>query len=244
MAITVDVVQTTPGNDPTITMTGAGSPRAIIGSVTASSNTDTATDMTYPISSTPTSLTNITGSPFTTTTVGSGSAFSIRLLNGVDSGANNLVITTSGATLKSSLGVTLNAAADIALQATNTIDTATPSNPETDTLSLSGASCYCIQNYRHGNGNIGNSSNLTNWTEDISTDYGTTTGGVWTYDIIGTSDVTFGANLTVTGTGFYAVAAAFVESGGATVGPFGSLAGEGGLAGPGGLANQSGGLAG
>lgn len=220
MAITLDdIASTLDGTDPQVTVsTGGSTPRAVVGFMVIASATDTLTSMQYPVSSVGANLNAVTGSPFSDSDGTPSTTIHIRLLNGIDGGQQTLDCANSGAAFKVTAAVTLNAAADVELQGTATIDQALAAigtSESTTTLSLGGNSCYCLQGWRAQNGNLAFRTELTNWSNQQEFDAGNSTGGLWTYDLIGTSDVTAGMEITTTTQDIVVVVAAFRESGGA-----------------------------
>jgi hypothetical protein len=59
-------------------------------------------------------------------------------------------------------------------------------------LSLGGASCFCAEGGHSGVSAVGSITPFSNWTSSAEYDYGATCGYMYKYDVIGTTDVTFG----------------------------------------------------
>ena len=202
MTITVDDRQVSlDSTNPSISV-GISSPRAVVGVSVWCGNTETLTDWTYPnASEVATTLTAVTGSPFGNTEAEPLSTIHFGYLNGVSTGADNLVMTNSGGLFKATMGVTLNAAEDITVQDSDRIDLTLAAGDNTDHtqgLQLGGNSCWGVEAWRRQNGSLAFGAPLTGWTNRQSVDAGNNTGGIYDYDTIGSVDFNIGINLPAT----------------------------------------------
>lgn len=130
--------------------------------------------------------------------------------SGIPTGPQTIAVDTSGATVtKAAFARTVTAAAD-----TEIIDTAfwssdSLANPS-DTLNLGGRSAYCILAFSSGQNAVTGITPLTNWTATYETDLGNFVAGGYTYDIVGTSNVTVGWTQTAEDALGFAIAVAEV----------------------------------
>lgn len=112
---------------------------------------------------------------------------------------------------------TLTGAGDTEVQDTTSIQSDALDDPS-GTLSLGGNSCFCMQSNTSGRFAYDGITPLTNWTNRGSQDWGSNVSFWDTYDVIGTSDVTFGYTTSFTDD-VNCLAVAITESaGGASVG--------------------------
>lgn len=110
----------------------------------------------------------------------------------VPTGTQNVAITGSGSISVSVCVITWTAASDCeVVDSDASISSNSQINPSA-TLSLGGRSCAVAIGFFSGTGTVGSISPLTGWTSRAERDFGAQTAGYYTYDTIGTSDVTMG----------------------------------------------------
>lgn len=170
------------------THTPVGTPRGVIVSVVGTVETDTVDTVTYGGSA----LAQVALSPITTGGATEQGFSSVWFLGtSIPTGAQTVAITVTGAGAKVLDCVTLTAATDTAVQDTTTISSSSVTNP-TATLSLGGNSCFCMEAFYTGASDPANFGANANWTVRREFDFGTDCAGGYTYDIVGTTDVTMG----------------------------------------------------
>lgn len=156
-------------------------------------------------------MTEVTGSPIIKVSGEYSNVYAYFLGAGLPAGAQTVVVSVDAtATLKDAMAITVTAGGDTELQdvdATINIDEVT--NPSV-TLSLGGKTCFASIGFVSGQGTVGGITPFTNWTSRSEVDLGAQTSGVYTYDIIGTTDVT--AGWTQTSDDAVAIAVAITES--------------------------------
>lgn len=110
----------------------------------------------------------------------------------VPTGAQTVEVLVSGAAAKTAFCVTVTAADDVeVVDVDNSINSDSQSNPS-GTLSLGGRSSFVVQVFFSGQDTLGGITPLSGWTADYEVDFGAQTGGWYSYNTVGTSDVTFG----------------------------------------------------
>lgn len=172
------------------THTPVGTPKAVIVFVVqnAQSGADQVSGVTYG----GVAMTEIAGSPNAKTAVESGVVYGYFLGASIPTGAQTVTVTVTGNASKRAGSVTLTAAADTAVQDTDaTINSDSVANPSA-TLALGGISCFCMEGLFSGNPAVGDITPPTGWTSRLEHSYGQQTAGWYTYDTIGTADVTMG----------------------------------------------------
>lgn len=110
----------------------------------------------------------------------------------VPTGTQNVAITGSGSISVSVCVITYTGAADCEVAASNTsINSDSVENPSS-TLALGGSECAVAIGFFSGQGAVGGITPLTGWTSRAERDFGAQTAGFYTYDTVGTTDVTIG----------------------------------------------------
>ena len=171
-----------------ISHTPVGTPRGVLVLIAEDGGTDAVTGITYG----GTSLTEMTNSPFVGTNSEAGVIHAYFLGSSVPTGAQTCTITPSANTRRVTTCITVTAANDteenIVSQLLDSNGIASPSA----TLSLSSVSSFVAQAFQSGKPSVGDISPLAGWTSRQEGDFGPSTAAVYTYDTIGTADVTCG----------------------------------------------------
>jgi hypothetical protein len=176
--------------------TPVGTPRGVVVFVETRSNADDVTGVTYG----GTAMTEVALSPLNNSFSAINMVHAFFLGASVPTGEQTVVVSVDAATAKQAQAVTVTASGDTEVQDTTVIDSDDASGDITETLSLGGVACFCCEGWHSGIGNPGNVSPLTDWTSRHETDFGSTTCGLYTYDVVDPADVTFGVNHGATGT--------------------------------------------
>lgn len=171
------------------THTPVGTPKGVV--VRVMQNGDSAnytTGVTYG----GVALTQITGSPQTKTTGEFGVVSTWLLGSGVPTGAQTVAITVSDTvTSKSATCTTLTAAANIELNASVALTGDAVANPST-TLGLGGISSLVMLHCHSGQAAVTGCTPLAGWTSQYEFDAGSAQSIHYSYDTVGTADVTVG----------------------------------------------------
>jgi len=172
------------------THTPVGSPKGVcVLVVMPISATDQVASVTYG----GVALTEIALSPLLKAAAEAGGVHGFFLGLGIPTGPQTVLVTVSGAATKRAGCYTVTADTS----RTSVVDTTTISsdsllNPS-GTLSLGGIECFCCEVFMSGQNNVlTGCAPLTNWTGDLEWDPGNAGGCWYSYNIIGTSDVTMG----------------------------------------------------
>lgn len=159
--------------------------------VSQNGTTDNVSGVTYG----GTSMTQVTGSPTGDGSVGQEHAFFLGDLTGLG-GTQNVVVTTNS--VGAGHGLISHCVTVTAANTTSIVDqdaqSGSASGDITGTLSLTSITCFAAVGWFSGKGAVGNISPLTSWTSQHEHDFGGTVGGLYTYDTIGSSDITAGIN--------------------------------------------------
>lgn len=115
----------------------------------------------------------------------------------IPTGAQTVAYTASAGTQRIGC-ITLTADADTEVKDTTTLEEVGVTGDRTGTLSLGGATSFCAEVIGCGAGAVTGVNPLTGWTARRESDEGTNTTYLYTYDTVASTDVTFGANMTVT----------------------------------------------
>ena len=206
MAITFDAFSAdgtpTTGND-SFTHAGGAGPRTALVFIVGTSPTDEITGVTYAT----VAMTQLASSPKISSAGGEPGVIHTFLLNGITSGSQTVAFTTSASTVThQGYCITLNAAADLEVVDEDvTIDSISLANPSV-TLSLGGRSCFCALALMSGQAAVASITPLTSWTSRHEVTTGSECAACYTYDTIGTTDVTAGWTQTADDALMYAVA--------------------------------------
>ncbi len=175
------------------THTPVGLPRGILVMVDNVGSADDVASVIYGA----TAMTEVPLSPFTIVTGSelNGNRLHCFFLGSSLPGGSGVPVTitvnSNGQTLgKRGYSVSVTAGGDTEVNDTGT-DSGTAANPSV-LLTLSGITSYAQLLWRSGQDAVGSVSPLTNWTDRSETDLGATTTGFYTFNTIGTSNVTAG----------------------------------------------------
>lgn len=187
MAVAFDAFSSNLGGD--FTHTPVGTPKAVIVFVLSALNGSGSQDsisITYGgVAMTPVALSPVSKDTGEIMTVGCW-----FLGSGIPTGAQTVA---HGNDLEA-MCITLTATSDTMVQDTKVISSDSQANPS-GTLSLGGATSFCVMGLISGHSSAASITPLTNWNSRYERGIGAGSGescGCYTYDIIGTSDVTFG----------------------------------------------------
>lgn len=170
------------------THTPVGTPRGVKVHIRHDNNVDEVSGVTYG----GVAMTEVAGSPNILATSEQGVVYGYFLGAGLPTGPQTVVVTVTGSTAKDAMAITVTAGGDTELQDVDaTINSGSLENPSV-TLSLGGKTCFCSIGFLSGIPDPANVTPFTNWTSRSEVDYGAFTSAVYTYDIIGTTDVTAG----------------------------------------------------
>jgi len=176
--------------DFTWTHTPVGTPKGVVVWVLEASTAsqDGVSGVTYG----GTAMTEVTGSPLQHGSGEFGTVHCFFLGSSVPTGAVTVAVTTSNANSKVGGSVTFTASDDTELVDVDaTINSDSQENPSV-TLSATSRTVWAGIGFYSGQNAVTGITPLTNWTGQTEDDIGTKTMGIYTYDTIGTSDVTAG----------------------------------------------------
>lgn len=174
----------------TWTHTPSGTPSGVVVWVleASSSAADGVTGVTYG----GVSMTEVSGSPNIHSTGELGTVHCFFLGEGIPTGAQSVAVTTSNSHSKVGGSVTLTASDTTEIVDVDaTVNSDSQANPSV-TLSASGRTVWAGIGFYSGQNAPTGITPLTNWTDRTEDDIGTKTMGIYTYDTIGSSDVTAG----------------------------------------------------
>lgn len=125
-------------------------------------------------------------------TTAEGHAIHVFFLgSGVPSGDQDAVITPSAQGGRLCTVTTFSAAEDLEVEELELlVDTITAS--PSATLGLNGEECIVLAAWGSGRSAVGNISPLTDWSQEAEFDLGSSVAGLYSYDIVGTTDATVG----------------------------------------------------
>ena len=167
--------------------TPVGTPRGAIVHVIVNGLAVGITGVTYG----GTSMTEVAESPATNSTGELGSTHTFFLGTSVPAGMQTVAVdATLGTEVSVSGCVTLTADQDTSVVDTGVVISNNQVDPSV-TLSLGGVSCFAMIGAWSGIGNL-TMAPLTGWTDRFEHDFGNQNGLIYTYDTVGTSDVTAG----------------------------------------------------
>lgn len=160
--------------------------------------TDNQGDEITSVTADGTAVPEVTDSPQLNTTGEDGGSHCFFLGSSIPTGTLTIAVTTSGtATTKIAGAVTLTANQDTSVVDTNGLVSDGILDPSV-TLSLGGVSSFAMVGAWHGTESAAKIAPLSGWTQRLEHDYGTTFGIIYTYDTVGTTDVTAGVDSTET----------------------------------------------
>ena len=173
------------------THTPVGTPRAVIVQVSQHvGSTDEISSVTYGSET----MTEVAGSPNTHTSAETNTIYTFFLGTSIPTGAQTVTVTVSGASNKRAGAITLTASSDCeVIDSDGTIDSDSQENPLV-TLSLASRTSFATIVFFSGHVDPSLITPLTNWTDRLEHDWGSAVSGWYTYDTIGSADVTAGWN--------------------------------------------------
>lgn len=190
MAIAYDAFTSNAGGtgDYSFTHTPVGTPRGVIVYCIFNGAAIGITGITYG----GVAMAETANSPASNLTGELGASHCFFLGSGIPTGAQTVAIDVPLGTEVSVAGcITLTAGNDTSVVTTGKFESNNQMNPSL-TLSLGGVSSFCALGAWSGQGAVGNITPLTGWTDRFENDFGNQVGVVYTYDTIGTADVTAG----------------------------------------------------
>lgn len=172
------------------THTPVGTPRGVLVFVEQTDGLgDEVTGVTYG----GVAMTEIAGSPNLHTTGERGGVHAFLLGASVPTGARTVVVSvdaTGSKKVATALSVTAGLDVEV-VRADGTINSDAVANPSV-VLSLAGRASFAAIGFFSGKDDRNAITPLSGWTSQMEVDFGLTTAGVYTYDTIGTADVTAG----------------------------------------------------
>lgn len=191
MAVAFDAFTKGSGSlDPTTwTHTPVGTPKGVIVLIGSLNNSDIIVGVTYG----GVAMTEVPGSPNVLSGGETGSTYCYFLGSGIPTGAQTVSVDTTGAGgFVLGYSITLTASADTeVVDSDGTINSTASANPSV-TLSLGGRTCFAAIAFLSGHDAVGSITQLSGWTNRDESDTGTRQIACYTYDTIGTTDVTAG----------------------------------------------------
>ena len=173
------------------THTPVGTPRGVlVMCIGTAADTDEFTSATYG----GTSMSEVSGSPNVLTGTGhEGGDITVFFLgSSVPTGAQTVAVTVSGTGVKTCAAVSLTASTDTeVVDSDGTINSVVLDNPSV-TLSLGSRVSFAVVAVFSGLNNLTNITPLTGWTGRFEEDFGSDVAGWYTYNTIGSTDVTAG----------------------------------------------------
>lgn len=211
MAIALDTATNTAAGTGNLSWTHTGASSGVCGAlvfVTGISSTDIVSTVTYG----GVTMTQLTGSPNLLTT-GELGAVSAWFLKNPAQGNQTVSITVTGSVSKRPVCITVKDTAATVTTWVNdvdaTINSTSSANPSV-TLSLNSQTSFCCIAFVSGQNAVSGISPLSSWTSQLEHDFGNQTAGYYTYDTIGSSDVS--AGWTQTAEDAVAIAVALAEN--------------------------------
>lgn len=214
MAVARDALTQNVGGATSFTHTPVGTPRGVTVLIVSTSATDTVSGVTYG----GVAMTEATGSPVVSTSGEGGVCYAYTLGASVPTGAQTVDITGTG-TLRV-IVQTVTAGGDCEF-VTGTFEALAVSGDQTVTLSTGGRESAVTLVAWSEAGAVTGVNPLANWTAAAGgeADEGAETTYRYSFDTVGTSDVSAGVNLTASaGVAFIAVAIVEAAAGGSAVG--------------------------
>jgi hypothetical protein len=191
--------------------TPVGTPRAVLGFVVQSNAVDEISGVTYG----GTAMTELSGSPNVLAGGEIGTVRGYFLGASVPTGAQNMVATASGTTGgKIAYCITLTGSGDCEVVDSDVTINSTSQADPTVTLSLGGRTCFAAIALWSGQDGVAGITPFTNWTARNETDSGSEVLGCYTYDVIGSTDVSAGWTQTAEDAVGIAVAVSEISVGG------------------------------
>lgn len=137
-------------------------------------------------------LTQTASSPVLKTTGETASSHCFFVGTGIPAGALTINVVTSGtASTKVGYAVSLTASQDTSVVTAGSVNSDATINPAV-TLSLGGVTCFCALGAMSGQNNPASVTPLSSWTSRSTFDFGVASAVMFTYDTIGSTDVSAG----------------------------------------------------
>lgn len=137
-------------------------------------------------------MAEVAGSPNIHDSGEDGGVHTFFLGASIPTGPQTVLVTVSGAAVKNAVAYTVTAAADTEVVDTDvSINSATAVNPSA-VLALGGRTCFASIAFFSGQDATTSITPLSGWTNRQEVDFGLLTAGWYTYDTIGSADVTAG----------------------------------------------------
>lgn len=191
MAVAKDAV-TTSGLT-SFTHTPVGTPAGVLVGIVMANAADVVTGVTYG----GVAMTEVANSPLVASGAEGGTCYGYILGSSVPTGAQTVAVSVTTGTPRT-IVQTVTAAANTEIITTNTINETGVTGDRTGTLSLGGRTGVVLEVVWSSTGAVTGANPLTGWTAAVETDEGAETNYRYTYDTVGSSDVTFGATHTTT----------------------------------------------
>ncbi len=189
MAIAFDAFTSSNGGtgDYSFSHTPVGTPKGVIVEVVVNGLVGTVSGVTYG----GTAMTEVANSPASNTTGELGGCHCFFLGSGITAGAQTVAVDMLLGTEVSIAGcVTLTANNNTSVVTTAKVESNSLQDPST-TLSLGAVTSFCMIGAWSGIGNL-TMTPLTNWTDRFEFDFGNQNALIYTYNTIGSTDVTAG----------------------------------------------------
>lgn len=171
------------------THTPTGTPRGVIVWILGTGNSDPVTGVTYG----GVAMTEVSASPLLTTTGEGHNVHCFFLGASIPTGAQTVLVSTTGSNVKLGYCITVTASADTAVQDSKQLLVNTEASPSV-TLALGGNTCFCAIAIRHDiNAPSGLSANA-GWTERSEDDVGAQSTACYSYNTVSNADVAAGFN--------------------------------------------------
>jgi len=166
--------------------TPVGTPRAVI--VLISQNTGT-TDQVTSVTYGGLALTRV---GWTCDTAGEpGCVYVYFIGSGIPTGAQTVVVNVSGSSTKRAGAITLTGLGNTFMVASDTSVNADAANP-TRTLNLNNNNSFVAEVFHSGQNAVGSITPFSGWTSRLEHDYGSQTAGWYTYNTVGSANVSVG----------------------------------------------------
>ena len=177
--------------DMTISHT-ATNPKGVLGICIDRTPTDTTTAFTYGGASIPEVTSGVTSASPVISTVTEAACISVFFLgSGVASGTQDGVFSFSGTSGRHGIVMTFDGAEDLEINDIELLVDTVTANPSAS-FGLGGTESVVVEAWFSGRSAVGNINPNTGWTEEAEWDLGAAVSGVYSYDTIGTADVTCG----------------------------------------------------
>lgn len=175
--------------DITINHTPVGTPKGVLVLITqGDTSDDTVTGVTYGGSA----LTEVGSSPHITTGDEAATLYAYFLGSSVPTGAQDAVVSTNASRRRNIDVITVTAANDTEYNTSSLLVESNSLDDPSATFAIGGVTSYVVEWFMSGQSAVGGVSPNTGWTELSEGDMGSQLGCCYSYDTIGSSDVTCG----------------------------------------------------